>query len=86
MVLWILRNNAALERLATLLGCEPIDYSGMVCNACGLNTAAQDNGSDCDQAYRSTHSVGEGKWREDDGYAMSALPQRLTLLTAFKKK
>jgi succinate dehydrogenase / fumarate reductase cytochrome b subunit len=35
------RNNTALERLATLLGCEPIDYSGRT-ECCGFHTAAQD--------------------------------------------
>ena len=35
------RNNAALERLATLLGCEPIDYSGRT-ECCGFHTAAHD--------------------------------------------
>ncbi|HEX5212540.1 MAG TPA: CoB--CoM heterodisulfide reductase iron-sulfur subunit B family protein [Pseudolabrys sp.] len=35
------RNNTALERLATLLGCEPIDYSGRT-ECCGFHTAAHD--------------------------------------------
>ena len=35
------RNNTALERLATLLGCEPIDYSGRT-ECCGFHTAASD--------------------------------------------
>jgi succinate dehydrogenase / fumarate reductase cytochrome b subunit len=35
------RNNVALERLATLLGCEPIDYSGRT-ECCGFHTAAHD--------------------------------------------
>ena len=35
------RNNMALERLATLLGCEPIDYSGRT-ECCGFHTAAHD--------------------------------------------
>jgi len=35
------RNNAALEKLATLLGCEPIDYSGRT-ECCGFHTAAHD--------------------------------------------
>lgn len=35
------RNNAALERLAELLGCEPIDYSGRT-ECCGFHTAAHD--------------------------------------------
>lgn len=35
------RNNAALERLAKLLGCEPIDYSGRT-ECCGFHTAAHD--------------------------------------------
>lgn len=35
------RNNTALERLAMLLGCEPIDYSGRT-ECCGFHTAAQD--------------------------------------------
>ena len=35
------RNNIALERLAELLGCEPIDYSGRT-ECCGFHTAAHD--------------------------------------------
>jgi succinate dehydrogenase / fumarate reductase cytochrome b subunit len=35
------RNNVALERLAVLLGCEPIDYSGRT-ECCGFHTAAHD--------------------------------------------
>ena len=35
------RNNVALERLAVLLGCEPIDYSGRI-ECCGFHTAAHD--------------------------------------------
>jgi len=35
------RNNIALERLAVLLGCEPIDYSGRT-ECCGFHTAAHD--------------------------------------------
>jgi succinate dehydrogenase / fumarate reductase cytochrome b subunit len=35
------RNNLALERLATLLGCKPIDYSGRT-ECCGFHTAAYD--------------------------------------------
>ena len=35
------RNNIALERLAQLLGCEPIDYSGRT-ECCGFHTAAHD--------------------------------------------
>lgn len=35
------RNNVALERLATLLGCRPIDYSGRT-ECCGFHTAAHD--------------------------------------------
>ena len=35
------RNNVALERLATLLGCEPVDYSGRT-ECCGFHTAAHD--------------------------------------------
>lgn len=35
------RNNAALERLAVALGCEPIDYSGRT-ECCGFHTAAHD--------------------------------------------
>lgn len=35
------RNNVALERLAALLGCEPIDYSGRT-ECCGFHTAAHD--------------------------------------------
>ncbi len=35
------RNNAALERLAVVLGCEPIDYSGRT-ECCGFHTAAHD--------------------------------------------
>jgi succinate dehydrogenase / fumarate reductase cytochrome b subunit len=35
------RNNIALEKLAVLLGCEPIDYSGRI-ECCGFHTAAHD--------------------------------------------
>jgi succinate dehydrogenase / fumarate reductase cytochrome b subunit len=35
------RNNAALERLAEVLGCRPIDYSGRT-ECCGFHTAAHD--------------------------------------------
>jgi succinate dehydrogenase / fumarate reductase cytochrome b subunit len=35
------RNNIALERLAEVLGCEPIDYSGRT-ECCGFHTAAHD--------------------------------------------
>ena len=35
------RNNIALERLAELLGCAPIDYSGRT-ECCGFHTAAHD--------------------------------------------
>lgn len=35
------RNNTALERLAQILGCEPIDYSGRT-ECCGFHTAAHD--------------------------------------------
>lgn len=35
------RNNAALERLAEILGCLPIDYSGRT-ECCGFHTAAHD--------------------------------------------
>ncbi len=35
------RNNRALERLATLLGCKPIGYSGRT-ECCGFHTAAYD--------------------------------------------
>jgi succinate dehydrogenase / fumarate reductase cytochrome b subunit len=35
------RNNAALERLAEILGCRPIDYSGRT-ECCGFHTAAHD--------------------------------------------
>lgn len=35
------RNNVALERLAEILGCEPIDYSGRN-ECCGFHTAAYD--------------------------------------------
>jgi succinate dehydrogenase cytochrome b subunit len=35
------RNNIALERLAELLGCRPIDYSGRT-ECCGFHTAAHD--------------------------------------------
>ena len=35
------RNNAALERLAQILGCEPIDYTGRT-ECCGFHTAAHD--------------------------------------------
>ena len=37
----ISRNNIALERLAELMGCEPIDYSGRT-ECCGFHTAAHD--------------------------------------------
>ena len=36
-----LRNNAALERLAEIFGCQPIDYSGRT-ECCGFHTAAHD--------------------------------------------
>jgi succinate dehydrogenase / fumarate reductase cytochrome b subunit len=35
------RNNVALERLAAVLGCQPIDYSGRT-ECCGFHTAAHD--------------------------------------------
>jgi len=35
------RNNVALERLAEMLGCKPIDYSGRT-ECCGFHTAAHD--------------------------------------------
>jgi succinate dehydrogenase / fumarate reductase cytochrome b subunit len=35
------RNNTALERLAEVLGCRPIDYSGRT-ECCGFHTAAHD--------------------------------------------
>jgi succinate dehydrogenase / fumarate reductase cytochrome b subunit len=35
------RNNTALETLAQILGCQPIDYSGRT-ECCGFHTAAQD--------------------------------------------
>lgn len=35
------RNNIALEKLAELLGCRPIDYSGRT-ECCGFHTAAHD--------------------------------------------
>jgi succinate dehydrogenase cytochrome b subunit len=35
------RNNIALERLAEILGCEPIDYTGRT-ECCGFHTAAHD--------------------------------------------
>ena len=35
------RNNIALERLAEILGCKPIDYSGRT-ECCGFHTAAHD--------------------------------------------
>jgi len=35
------RNNIALERLAELLGCRPIDYSGRT-ECCGFHTASHD--------------------------------------------
>src|SRR5262249_26093201 len=35
------RNNRALEQLAELLGCRPIDYSGRT-ECCGFHTAAHD--------------------------------------------
>jgi len=35
------RNNIALEQLAELLGCRPIDYSGRT-ECCGFHTAAHD--------------------------------------------
>ncbi|MBN8957901.1 MAG: CoB--CoM heterodisulfide reductase iron-sulfur subunit B family protein [Rhizobiales bacterium] len=35
------RNNIALEKLAVILGCEPIDYSGRT-ECCGFHTAAHD--------------------------------------------
>jgi succinate dehydrogenase / fumarate reductase cytochrome b subunit len=35
------RNNAALENLAEILGCRPIDYSGRT-ECCGFHTAAHD--------------------------------------------
>jgi succinate dehydrogenase / fumarate reductase cytochrome b subunit len=35
------RNNIALERLAQILGCEPIDYNGRT-ECCGFHTAAHD--------------------------------------------
>ena len=35
------RNNVALERLAEVLGCRPIDYSGRT-ECCGFHTAAHD--------------------------------------------
>ena len=35
------RNNVALERIAEILGCRPIDYSGRT-ECCGFHTAAHD--------------------------------------------
>jgi succinate dehydrogenase / fumarate reductase, cytochrome b subunit len=35
------RNNIALEKLAVILGCQPIDYSGRT-ECCGFHTAAHD--------------------------------------------
>jgi succinate dehydrogenase / fumarate reductase cytochrome b subunit len=35
------RNNVALERLAEILGCKPIEYSGRT-ECCGFHTAAHD--------------------------------------------
>ncbi len=35
------RNNAAIETLARILGCRPIDYSGRT-DCCGFHTAAQE--------------------------------------------
>jgi len=35
------RNNVALEKLAEILGCQPIDYSGRT-ECCGFHTAAHD--------------------------------------------
>lgn len=35
------RNNTALERMAEILGCQPIDYSGRN-ECCGFHTAAHD--------------------------------------------
>ena len=35
------RNNTALEHLAKILGCQPIDYSGRT-ECCGFHTAAHD--------------------------------------------
>lgn len=35
------RNNAALEKLAEILGCQPIEYSGRT-ECCGFHTAAHD--------------------------------------------
>ena len=35
------RNNTALEKLAEILGCQPIDYSGRT-ECCGFHTAAHD--------------------------------------------
>jgi succinate dehydrogenase / fumarate reductase cytochrome b subunit len=35
------RNNIALEKLAEILGCQPIDYSGRT-ECCGFHTAAHD--------------------------------------------
>jgi succinate dehydrogenase / fumarate reductase cytochrome b subunit len=35
------RNNTALETLAQILGCRPVDYSGRT-ECCGFHTAAQD--------------------------------------------
>lgn len=35
------RNNIALERLAEIMGCRPIDYSGRT-ECCGFHTAAHD--------------------------------------------
>ncbi|HZP70598.1 MAG TPA: CoB--CoM heterodisulfide reductase iron-sulfur subunit B family protein [Pseudolabrys sp.] len=35
------RNNVAIERLAEILGCRPIDYSGRT-ECCGFHTAAHD--------------------------------------------
>ena len=35
------RNNSALEKLAEILGCEPIDYTGRN-ECCGFHTAAHD--------------------------------------------
>ena len=74
------RNNIALERLAEILGCRPIDYSGRT-ECCGFHTAAHDERI----AIKLTgpaHPVGQDQRRAGHGDALPALPHGARRLSA----
>ena len=66
------RNNVALERLAELLGCQPIDYSGRT-ECCGFHTAAHDERVAIKLTGQHIKSAKVGR-RQCHGDAVSALP------------